>query len=101
MDNGAYWLSKYESETIKEDVEGLYETLKPLYLAIHTYARAKLRNVYGGVFRDDGLIPAHLLGNKIYAIGKFDHCFTQMDTCRKHIRLINDKHITSIGAISQ
>lgn len=62
VENGAYWLSKYETDTIKEDLEELYETLKPLYVKIHTYARAKLREVYGGVLTDDGLIPAHLLG---------------------------------------
>jgi peptidyl-dipeptidase A len=59
---GELWLTAYESETIKDDVEQLWQTLKPLYQNIHAYVRAKLRNVYGDQFSDDGLIPAHLLG---------------------------------------
>ena len=62
-DTGAYWLREYESDTIKEDFDQLYETLAPLYKQIHAYARAKLRYVYGDKFSSDGLIPAHLLGN--------------------------------------
>lgn len=62
-DTGAYWLREYESDTIKEDFDLLFETLAPLYKQIHAYARSKLRNVYGDQFSLDGLIPAHLLGN--------------------------------------
>ena len=28
-DTGAYWLRNYESETFKDDIEGLWQTLKP------------------------------------------------------------------------
>jgi aminoglycoside phosphotransferase family enzyme len=62
-DTGFYWLREYESATIKEDFEKLYDVLAPLYKQIHAYARAKLRNVYGDQFSSDGLIPAHLLGH--------------------------------------
>lgn len=61
-DTGASWLTDYESADFKEDVEQLWQTLKPLYEKIHAYVRAKLRDVYGDQLSDDGLIPAHLLG---------------------------------------
>ncbi|KAK4008522.1 hypothetical protein OUZ56_013657 [Daphnia magna] len=62
-DTGDYWLSEYESATIKEDFEKIYETLAPLYKQIHAYARAKLRDVYADQISSDGLIPAHLFGS--------------------------------------
>lgn len=62
-DSGDYWLDEYESDTIKEDVEQLWQTLKPLYQKMHAYVRAKLRDVYTDQISEDGLIPAHLLGN--------------------------------------
>ena len=31
VDTGALWLSDYESATFKDDVEQLWQTLKPLY----------------------------------------------------------------------
>ncbi|XP_059351358.1 angiotensin-converting enzyme-like [Daphnia carinata] len=62
-DAGAFWLREYESETIKEDIEQLWQTLKPFYQQMHAYVRAKLRDTYGGQITEDGLIPAHLLGN--------------------------------------
>lgn len=62
-DAGAYDLHAYESETFKNDVEHLYQTLKPFYNQIHAYVRSKLRKLYPDQFTvDDGLIPAHLLG---------------------------------------
>lgn len=62
-DSGAFWLREYESDTFKDDLEVLWETLKPLYQQMHAYVRAKLRTVYGdNVSLKDGLIPAHLLG---------------------------------------
>lgn len=73
-DTGDYWLEDYESVTFKDDVEQLWEKLKPLYQKLHTYVRAKLRAVYKSEISDDGLIPVHLLGNisisliKIYEI---------------------------------
>ena len=62
-DFGAYWLSKYESPTFKEDVESLWQVIKPFYQQLHAYVRAKLRAFYGEdkVPRNQP-IPAHLLG---------------------------------------
>jgi len=63
-DTGAMWLRNYESDSFKSDIADLWSDLKPFYREIHAYIRAKLRQVYGdSVIGDDGLIPAHLLGN--------------------------------------
>lgn len=61
-DTGAFWLDEYESDTFKNEVEELWNTVKPLYQELHAYVRTKLRDVYADQFTDDGLIPAHLLG---------------------------------------
>jgi len=63
-DTGAMWLQSYESDSFKEEIDELWIAMTPLYEEIHAYVRAKLREVYGAsVLGDDGLIPAHLLGN--------------------------------------
>ncbi|EFX86561.1 hypothetical protein DAPPUDRAFT_307858 [Daphnia pulex] len=62
-DAGAFWLREYESDTIKEDIEQLWQTLKPFYQQMHAYVRAKLGETYKDQITEDGLIPAHLLGN--------------------------------------
>ncbi|CAH1112358.1 unnamed protein product [Psylliodes chrysocephalus] len=62
-DQGEVWLKDYEDDTIKEQVHGLFEQLKPLYLQIHAYVRFKLREKFGEVVSEKGPIPAHLLGN--------------------------------------
>src|SRR5690606_33780184 len=45
------------------ELDRLCEQLRPLYLSLHTYVRARLRERYGDVVPADGPIPAHLLGN--------------------------------------
>lgn len=63
-DTGAYWLRNYESDTFKKDIEGLWQTIKPFYLQLHAYVRAKLRAHYGEEkVPKNQPIPAHLLGN--------------------------------------
>ncbi|XP_076312422.1 angiotensin-converting enzyme-like [Tachypleus tridentatus] len=57
------WLEPYESETFRDDVENLWNELRPLYQKIHAYVRMKLRETYGDKMPKDGTIPAHLLGN--------------------------------------
>jgi len=62
-DTGAYWLHIYEREAFKDDIESLWQQMKPFYAQIHAYVRSKLRSSYGAEhFGEDGLIPAHLLG---------------------------------------
>ena len=46
-----------------KELDRLWDQLRPLYLSLHTYVRAKLRERYGDLVPADGPIPAHLLGN--------------------------------------
>jgi peptidyl-dipeptidase A len=64
-DTGAMWRSKYDMppEAFSKELDRLWGQLQPLYLALHTYVRAKLHERYGDVVPEKGPIPAHLLGN--------------------------------------
>lgn len=63
-DAGEHWRSDYETDTLREDLEELWEKLRPLYEQLHAYVRNKLRQKYGEeIVPIDGPIPAHLLGN--------------------------------------
>ncbi len=65
-DVGAMWRSKYDMEpdAFAAEMERLWQQVKPLYDSLYTYTRAKLAQKYGSdVVPDNGLIPAHLLGN--------------------------------------
>lgn len=59
---GALWRSKYESDTLEEDLKRLFEELQPLYLNLHAYVHSSLFRYYGPELIDlQGPIPAHLL----------------------------------------
>ena len=65
-DTGALWRSGYDMspEEFSADIERLWNQVKPLYLALHTFVRWKLAEKYGAkVVPPDGPIPLHLLGN--------------------------------------
>jgi peptidyl-dipeptidase A len=64
-DTGAMWRSKYDMapDAFSKELDRLWEQLRPLYLSLHTYVRARLRAKYGDAVPADGPIPAHLLGN--------------------------------------
>lgn len=64
-DNGAMWRSKYDMapDAFASELDRLWEQVKPLYLSLHTYVRARLRQKYGDAVPATGAIPAHLLGN--------------------------------------
>jgi peptidyl-dipeptidase A len=65
-DVGAMWRSNYDMtpEQFTVEVERLWQQVRPLYLSLHTYVRARLTKQYGSsVVPPDGPIPAHLLGN--------------------------------------
>ncbi|KAB0790846.1 hypothetical protein PPYR_14878 [Photinus pyralis] len=61
--NTGFWLYDYESPTFVQDVESIWEQLKPIYTQLHAYIRTKLRQRYGDIVSEKGPIPAHLLGN--------------------------------------
>ena len=64
-DTGAMWRSKYDMppDAFAAELDRLWGQLRPLYLSLHAYVRAKLRDRYGDQVPADGPIPAHLLGN--------------------------------------
>ena len=64
-DTGAMWRSKYDMppEAFSAELDRLWGQLRPLYLSLHAYVRAKLRARYGDQVPAEGPIPAHLLGN--------------------------------------
>jgi peptidyl-dipeptidase A len=64
-DTGAMWRSKYDMppDAFPAEMDRLWEQVRPLYLSLHAYVRAKLRDKYGDVVPANGPIPAHLLGN--------------------------------------
>lgn len=65
-DTGALWRSKYDmpADQFEQDVERLWQQVKPLYDSLHCYVRSKLSEKYGSrLVPPNGMIPAHLLGN--------------------------------------
>ena len=58
------WMHSYETEHFRTEIERLWQSLKPLYMQLHAYVRAKLRAHYGeDKVPKNKPIPAHLLGN--------------------------------------
>ncbi|XP_035233433.1 angiotensin-converting enzyme-like [Stegodyphus dumicola] len=63
-DTGMLWREVYESDTFEEDIEALFQKIKPFYKHMHAYVRRKLIERYPKhAIKPDGPIPAHLLGN--------------------------------------
>jgi peptidyl-dipeptidase A len=65
-DLGAMWRSNYDMppDAFAKEVERLWQQVRPLYLSLHAYVRARLAEKYGpAIVPPDGPIPAHLLGN--------------------------------------
>jgi len=64
-DTGSMWRSKYDMppQAFAREADRLWEQVRPLYQALHTYVRGRLRAVYGNAVPAEGPIPAHLLGN--------------------------------------
>ncbi|XP_022707839.1 angiotensin-converting enzyme-like isoform X2 [Varroa jacobsoni] len=52
-----------QSPNFEKDLEDLWITLKPLYQQLHAYVRSKLIIMYPGKIKEDGPIPAHLVGH--------------------------------------
>ncbi|OJW73554.1 MAG: peptidyl-dipeptidase [Sphingomonadales bacterium 63-6] len=65
-DAGAMWRSNYDMDPKEFEAmtERLWQEMKPLYVALHTYVRGKLNEKYGdAVQAKTGPIRADLLGN--------------------------------------
>src|ERR1700722_8125420 len=65
-DTGALWRAGYDMppDQFTAEVERLWQQVRPLYLSLHTFVRARLAQKYGPqIVPPDGPIPAHLLGN--------------------------------------
>lgn len=64
-DAGALWKSRYDMTPaqFEAEMERLWGQVKPLYEDLHCYVRGKLATKYPGKVKDEGPIPAFLLGN--------------------------------------
>ncbi|QIK97171.1 M2 family metallopeptidase [Sphingomonas sp. HDW15A] len=65
-DTGAMWRSPYDMspEEFAATTERLWQEVKPLYMALHTYVRTQLNKKYGNAVQPaTGPIRADLLGN--------------------------------------
>src|SRR6202158_4493106 len=64
-DMGAMWRAKYDMppDAFTAEMDRLWNQVRPFYLSLHAYVRAKLREKYGSIVPANGPIPAHLLGN--------------------------------------
>ncbi len=65
-DTGAMWRSNYDMtpEEFSAETERLWQQVRPLYLSLYTFVRARLSQHYGPeLVPPDGPIPADVLGN--------------------------------------
>jgi peptidyl-dipeptidase A len=64
-DTGAMWRGNYDMppDAFAKELDRLWDQLRPLYVSLHAYVRARLHDKYGSIVPEKGPIPAHLLGN--------------------------------------
>ncbi|XP_031773861.1 angiotensin-converting enzyme [Apis florea] len=63
-DAAEYWMFPYESPNLQQDIDEVWEMIRPLYEELHAYIRRKLRDLYGPEkIGTHALLPAHILGN--------------------------------------
>ncbi|KAI8423960.1 hypothetical protein MSG28_002629 [Choristoneura fumiferana] len=63
-DASAYWMFPYESQNMRQEVDEVWEQIKPLYEVLHAYVRRRLREAYGPErISRSAPIPAHILGD--------------------------------------
>lgn len=65
-DTGAMWRAGYDmpADDFAKELDKQWSQVKPLYDALQCHVRTKLTEHYGKkIIGDDGMIPAHLLGN--------------------------------------
>ena len=65
QDVGVLWRSGYDmpADSFALEIDRLWTQLKPLYVQLHAYVRARLAERYPTLVTANGMIPAHLLGN--------------------------------------
>lgn len=57
------WLDEYEDSTFEQQLENIFEEIRPLYQQLHAYVRHSLRTKFGDLVSETGPLPMHLLGN--------------------------------------
>ncbi|PZC79923.1 hypothetical protein B5X24_HaOG215605 [Helicoverpa armigera] len=63
-DASAYWMFPYETNNMRQEVDEVWEQIKPLYELLHAYVRRRLREAYGPErISRSAPIPAHILGD--------------------------------------
>ncbi|XP_076240177.1 angiotensin-converting enzyme Ance-3 isoform X2 [Calliopsis andreniformis] len=63
-DAAEYWMFPYETPNLQQDVDEVWEMIRPLYEELHAYVRRKLRDLYGPEkIGAHAPLPAHILGN--------------------------------------
>ncbi|XP_044757835.1 angiotensin-converting enzyme-like [Coccinella septempunctata] len=63
-DTADYWNFPFESSNLHEELEDVWQEVKPLYEQLHTYVRRRLREYYGSEkISRQAPLPAHILGN--------------------------------------
>ncbi|KAI0233269.1 Angiotensin-converting enzyme [Lamellibrachia satsuma] len=63
-DEGDRWRAVYEMDNFEEELERMWQQVKPLYQNLHAYVRRRLAEKYAGhAFPSSGHIPAHIMGN--------------------------------------
>ncbi len=65
-DTGVLWRAGYDMppQQFDAEVDRLWEQVRPLYLSLYTFVRARLSQKYGPqIVPPNGPIPAHVLGN--------------------------------------
>lgn len=63
---GQMWQAGFETDYFYEDMQDLWDQVFPLYEQLHTFVRRRLRKFYGNKMgEEDGLIPAHILGESV------------------------------------
>ncbi|EFN73268.1 Angiotensin-converting enzyme, partial [Camponotus floridanus] len=63
-DASEYWMFPYESLNFQQDIDQVWEMIRPLYEELHAYIRRKLRELYGPEkIGGHAPLPSHILGN--------------------------------------
>lgn len=99
------WRAGYDMSPTEfaSDVDAQWDKVKPLYEALHCYVRGELNQVYGdAVVPDQGLIPAHLLGNMwAQQWGNIYPLVAPKDSARPYdlTQIINDKNLSEIDMV--